>query len=404
MEERLQLNIVNYYKGAYVIIEDRPSNGQFYIIKKGTVSISREASNHVETLHPGDFFGVISAMSGHKYIETAIAETDISLIIVNRNQFPLLIQKNAPIAMKIILSFSKRLRELDKSIAELSVKSQTVNIDDIINLFNVAEYYAGKGQYNQAYYAYYKFLQYCHDNEFAPIAREALKQMKEKSHAVFLTPKEDEFKRLYPDNTMICCEHEPGNELYIIQKGKIKITKVIQQKEVLLAVLKEGDIFGEMALLENKPRSASAIAFGDTKLLAVNKDNFKTMISTQPQLVTKLISLLAERTWVVYRQLANLRKTDKMARFYDILLIQIEKNHLEETPMRPHLFEFGPKEWINMVGIDPEEGKEIIQEIFNNKKFTLKEGKIYLSEVDELLRLNSFYKKMEELKKKKHRP
>ena len=49
---------------------------------------------------------------------------------------------------------------------------------------------------------------------------------------------------------MIFSEHEPGEDLYIIQQGKVKITKIINNQEVLLAVLQPGDIFGEMALLE----------------------------------------------------------------------------------------------------------------------------------------------------------
>ena len=80
-------------------------------------------------------------MSNRKYIETVVAKTDVSLIVVNCNQFPLLIQKNTPIAMKIILSFSKRLRELDKSIAELSTSSRTTSIEDVVNLYNIGDYY-----------------------------------------------------------------------------------------------------------------------------------------------------------------------------------------------------------------------------------------------------------------------
>ena len=48
--------------------------------------------------------------------------------------------------------------------------------------------------------------------------------------------------------------------MFIIQEGAVRITKVVDGREVILAVLKKGDMFGEMALLENKPRSASAIA------------------------------------------------------------------------------------------------------------------------------------------------
>ena len=50
-----------------------------------------------------------------------------------------------------------------------------------------------------------------------------------------------------------------------------------------------------MALLENKPRSASAITFGDVNLLVINKQNFEGMVQAQPQLATRLIQLLSER-------------------------------------------------------------------------------------------------------------
>lgn len=402
MSEQLQLSVVNLNKGAYIIFEGKPSNGKFFIIKKGTVEVAREAVSMVETLNPGDFFGVISAMSNRKYIETVFAKTDVSLIVVNRNQFPLLIQKNTPIAMKIILSFSKKLRELDKSIAELSTSAVTTSIEDIVNLYNIGDYYYNQHHYNQAFYAFSKFVQYCGNNDFISKAKEILSEIKDKAkdQLEYLNPKPEDFKRVYQDNTMICCEHEPGNELFIIQEGQIKITKVIQNKEVLLAVLKEGDIFGEMALIENKPRSASAIAFGTTKVMAVNKNNFENMISTQPQLVARLISLLAERTWVVYRQLTNLTKSDLQARFYDMLMIQIEKEKLEVYPQNPYTFNFGPKELITMVGVDQATGKEYINEIFKNKKFTLKEGKIRLSEIDELIKINNYYSKIEDLRRK----
>lgn len=402
MTNPLQLDVIKFNKGAYMTIEGKTSNGMFYIIRTGSVTLSKDISdNQSETLNPGDFFGVVSAMSGHNYIDTTVALTDVSLIMVSKNQFPLLIQKNAPIAMKIILSFSRKLRELDKSMTELTLKSVSISFEDMVNLFNLGEFYLNAKQYNQAFYSFYRFVQYCPNNDLVPTAKGYLQKIKGLAKAVFLEAKAEEFKRVYPDNTMICCEHEPGNELYIIQSGKVKITKMIDNKEVLLAVLKEGDIFGEMALLENKPRSASGIAYGETMVMAVNKENFKNMISTQPQLVTKLISLLAERTWVVYRQLANLRISSKIGRFYDMLLIQLEKNKLDIYPKNPHTFEFGAKELINMVGVSAEEGKDIIQEIFQNKKFQLKDNKIYVSEIDEIKKQVEYYKKMDILKEKR---
>lgn len=401
MNEQLQLRVVNLHKGAYIIFEGKPSHGKFFIIKKGSVEVVREAISIVEILNTGDFFGVISAMSNRKYIETVFAKTDVSLIIVNKNQFPLLIQKNTPIAMKIILSFSKKLRELDKSIAKLSASAMTANIEDIVNLYNIGNYYYNQHHYNQAFYAFSKFVQYCNNDNFVSKAKKILSEIKDKTkdQLKYLNPKPEDFKRVYQDNTMICCEHEPGNELFIIQEGQIKITKVIKNKEVLLAVLKKSDIFGEMALIENKPRSASAIAFGTVKVIAVNKNNFEGMISSQPQLIARLISLLAERTWVVYRQLINLTKNDLQARFYDMLMIQIEKEKLEFYPQNAYTFDFGPEELITMVGMDQSTGTEYINEIFKNKNFTLKDGKICLSEIDELIKINNYYSKIEDLKR-----
>ncbi len=400
MSNGLQLNVINFTKDAYITIEGKASNDNFYIIRTGNVSVIKEALNENETLKPGDFFGVISAMSNHNYIENSMALTNVSLIVVRKDQFPLLIQKNNPIAMKIILSFSRKLRELDTYMTEISLKS--VSTEDVANLYSIGEYYSKQNQFNQAFYALYRFLQHCPNNSKSASAKEILARIKPNSKAVYLdAASSSEFKRIYPNNTMVCCEHEPGDELYIIQSGKVKITKIIENKEVLLAVLKEGDIFGEMALLENKPRNASAIAYEETNIMAVNKENFKKMISTQPQLVTKLISLLAERTWVAYRQLSNLKISSKIGRTYDMLLIQLEKNKIPIRHGASYSFGFGPKELINMVGLSNEEGRDIIQEIFKNKKFQLIDNKMSVIDIEEIRKQADYYKKMELLEKKR---
>ncbi len=399
MASDLQLNTVSFKKDAYIIIEGKSSNNLFFIIRTGQVALTKDGANTKEVLNPGDFFGVIAAMSGHNHLESAQAISEVSLIVVQKDQFPLLIQKNNPIAMKIILSFSRRLRELDTSMAELSLKS--ISTENVVNLFHVAEFYLKKNQFNLSFYAFYRFLQYCPDNDNYELAKQILEKIKPYSKVVYLDPGKDDFKRNYIDNTLVCCEHEPGHELYIIQGGQVKITKMIDNKEVLLAVLKEGDIFGEMALLENKPRSASAIAYGSAQIMAVNKENFKNMISTQPQLVTRLICLLAERTWVVYRQLENLKINNKVGRTYDTLLIYLEKNKVQIKPHGTFSFDFGPNELMNMVGLSPEEGSLVLKELFTNKKVQIIDNKIYSSDIDEIKKQVEYYKKMEILDKKR---
>ena len=192
---------------------------------------------------------------------------------------------------------------------------------------------------------------------------------------------------------MIFIEHEPGNELYIIQGGKVKITKVVNENEVLLAVLNPGDIFGEMALLENKPRSASAAAFGNVTTLAINKQNFESMVQAQPQLATKLITLLSERIWLAYRQLANLLITDPVGRMYDTLLTQVQKKKVAIQPKTSYVFDIGSQEILKMLGYPPEKGEEYLITMLGDKNLRLDQGKFICKDLAELEKQVQFIRK-----------
>ena len=205
--------------------------------------------------------------------------------------------------MKIIQQFSKNALPDEALHASLSRVLQKM----IIHIFQGCRVRKTE-PVQSAYYAYHQYIITCPEGEHIQAARERMGKIRPYSKAVYLDVNTEEFTRTYPKDTMIFCESQPGQELYIIQKGSVKITKFVNDNEQLLALLKPGDIFGEMSLLEDKPRSASAIAYEDAVLLAVNKANFKRMASTQPQIITRLTQLLSERIWFVYKQLSN---TDK---------------------------------------------------------------------------------------------
>ena len=197
------------------------------------------------------------------------------------------------------------------------------------------------------------------------MARERMGKIKPYAKVVYLDGANEQFTRSYPQNTMIFSESEPGAELFIIQKGSVKITKIINDNEVLLALLKAGDMFGEMALLEDKPRTASAIAHEDAVLLAVNKANFRRMVSTQPQMITRLTQILSERLWFIYKQLANTQIGDPVGRMYDRLFIELERLRV---PLNSdaYTFDFGPSELINLVGLPKEEGNTYNRKLFEH--------------------------------------
>ncbi len=401
MTTSLQLTMVRFNKGAYIIVEGKQNADHFYIIRAGKVRVSKEVEVVEEeggnTLGPGDFFGVVATMSAHSHIETAQALTDVELISVHRDNYGQLIEKNTPVAMKIIEGFSRRMRYLDEALARLTLKERTE--PDAEHLYHIAEYYARQSQYNQAYYAYYQYLKHCPSGAHIDHAKERLAKIEAYAQAVYLDGNDEVFTRVYPKDTMIFSETMPGKELYIIQKGSVKITKIVNENEVLLAVLKPGDIFGEMALIENKPRSASAIAFEDATLLAVNKENFARMVKSQPQIIARLTTLLAERIWFIYKQLANTLLDDKVGRMYDALLIQLEKQRVTIKPGESFTFEFGPKELINMVGLPIAEGNRYLRELLKNTKIKSVNNRIVTTDVEEVEKQAKYHRKMQKIAK-----
>ena len=401
MAGQLQLSFVKFQKDSYIVVEGKQNADRFFIIHQGKVRISKEVEVVEEEggniLAPGDFFGVVSSMSSHSHIETAQALTDVILISVHREQYGQLIQKNTPVALKIILQFSKRLRYLDDALSRITLKSTAG--EDPSHLYTIAEYYVRQSQYNLAYYAYSRYVKYCPDGNSVIPARDRMMKI-----AIYVKGQKtefgpDEFNRTYPKDTMLFAEGEPGNELFIIQKGSVKIAKVVDDKEVLLAVLKAGDIFGEMALLESKPRAASAVAYEDCQVLAVNQANFERMIATQPQLIARLTTLLADRIWFIYKQLANTLINDPLGRMYDALLIQLEKNRVPLENSKPYTFDFGPRELSNMVGLSAADAKLVLRKMLENKKILIDQDKIHTIAVNEITRQVEFFRKMQKIEK-----
>jgi CRP-like cAMP-binding protein len=398
MTDKFPYEILRFNKDAYITMEDKRVPDQFYIINEGKVRFYIEVhvpnKEQSDILGPGDFFGIISAMSGHSQIETVQALTDVTLIAVNYSQFGHLIQNNTVFATKILFEFSKRMRNLNEILARITLKgSSFINVG---HLFNVAEYYFNQKLYDAALYAYRQYMKYCPNGDFLSEVKERLKEMSKFIDIKKSFEKPNDPIRVYPKDSMIFSEGEPGEEVFIIKKGKVNITKVLDDKQILLAVLKNGDIFGEMSIFESKPRGASAVAYEDCHLVVVNQTNFERLIQMQPLLITRLTSLLAKRLWLLYKQIANTQVADPVRRMHDILFIQLEKKRVDFNTRDFFVFDFGPKELISMVGLSESDGDAIIQQLFKNKYICLLQdrNKIAVKDLYEYFKQANYYRKM----------
>src|SRR3954471_1193441 len=136
-----------------------------------------------------------------------------------------------------------------------------------------------------------------------------------------------EFKR----GDVLFREGEPGKEMYVIQAGKVNITKTVRDTEKILATLGAGEFFGEMALLNNKPRSAGAVMAEDGKLLVIDPRTFEAMIRGNVEIAVRLIKKLSDRLQDADEQIENLLLRDPNSRVvHHILNIAVKRG--KETP------------------------------------------------------------------------
>ena len=392
----LQLSFVNFRKDSYLLVEGKTENDRFYIIQSGKVHTFRQGdvlSDSGSVLGPGDFVGVVPCMSSHSQIETAVAATDVVVISVRRDQYQALISKNTPVAMKIIRTFANRMRTVNEILTRLTLKNSMADSPE--RMYSIAAYYEKMGKTDLAVYGYYQYMKECPGGANIEKAKSRFVTLKARSHAVYFESPTGNLRN-YPKDTMIFSECQSGQDMFIIQSGQVKISKVVDDNEVILAVLQKGDFFGEMALLENKPRSASAIAHEDCVLMAVNRKNFDQMVATQAQLITRLTVTLAERLWSMSRQLTNAQLRDPMFKLFDMLALQLEKNRVPLGKTASHQFDLTPYDLAHMCGIPQEQQAIVLAQFIKDPRVRLVSNKIYIADCRELMKASEFYRKQKQ--------
>lgn len=396
----LQLQFVSFRAGSYIVVEGKTQNDRFYIIQNGKVRIQRQ--NQIPGMSPeilgqGDFIGVISCMSNHSQIDTAIAISDVVCISVPRDQYPELIEKNTPVAMKIIRTFANRMRQMNDTLVQATLNNSSIQSSE--QIFKVALYYDKIKQPNIAIFAYYQYIRANPKGDNVMEAKKRFMALRNSSRAVYFESNQD-LLRVYPKNTMIFSENQSGADMFIIQEGKVKISKIVDGTEVTLAILKKGDMFGEMALLENKPRSASAIAEEECRLMTVNKSNFNQMVSTQPQLVARLTTMLAERLFVMQRQLANSLIKSPLEKMLDMLALQVEKSKITfaQKGKTSYQTDLTVQDIATMCGLTQQEQKLNLYSFMSDPHIKIIQDKIFVPDCLELIKQAAFFRKQSTIK------
>ena len=127
--------------------------------------------------------------------------------------------------------------------------------------------------------------------------------------------------RSYPKNSVILFEDDPGDALYVVGKGQVKVVLIGEDgREVILSVLGEGEFFGEMALIDDEPRSAHVIAMEDSTLLVLRREDFQGILEHSAGIALALLRELSRRLRRVDEKVGSLVLLDVHGRVAQLLL------------------------------------------------------------------------------------
>jgi len=191
----------------------------------------------------------------------------------------------------------------------------------------------------------------------------------------------------YQPGDIIFCEYEPGNEFYLLQEGRVRVTKIVGDMEKTLDILQPGDIFGEMAILENQPRSATAVAIDKVKVLPFNTENFNLLLQATTQMAVKLLKIFSNRIYDAKRRLLILTLPDVESKVCDVFLMLAENQGISPKTTEPVTFNSTVEEIAHWCGEKENKVKEVLRNFANAGKIQIFEDRIIVKNLYEMYRV-----------------
>ncbi|HVT37763.1 MAG TPA: Crp/Fnr family transcriptional regulator [Gemmatimonadaceae bacterium] len=125
----------------------------------------------------------------------------------------------------------------------------------------------------------------------------------------------------YPKGSVILFEDDPGDSLFIVRSGRVKVVLVAEDgREVILGILGAGEHFGELSLIDEQPRSAHVIAMEDASLLVLRREDFRKRVEANPAVAWSLLAELSRRLRRADGQIGSLVLLDVAGRIARMLL------------------------------------------------------------------------------------
>ena len=399
---------MQYTKGSVIYFEG-DHDDRIFIMQQGSVLLTStdiESGLPVaEQVKSGEFFGVKSAFGHFGREETATALVPTIAVTLTVQEFEHLFSNNKQLIMKMLRVFSNQLRQIHKKTESIL---NNIAEDQQTGMLAVAKCFTDDEAYRSACDIYIKFLKRYpnakNKEEVAKLYSEAkMRNDRAMAHArtkdtvesidpedsslkVFSLPAFERFAKQYEPGEVIISEYEPGDSFYLIQSGKVQLVKLVNGSLKNLDILKPGEFFGEMAILDNSARSATCMASGPVKCLEFNKENFELLITGNPQIALVLLKLFCKRIYDQKRRFRILCIKDLQARLADVFLMLDEMNPTLNPNEKTRKFHVTMADIAHWAGLSAEVTRDEINKLVEKRKIEVYDGYMIVTNIVDMKR------------------
>ncbi len=202
------------------------------------------------------------------------------------------------------------------------------------------------------------------------------------------------FARTFHKGEIIFSEFEPGDAFYLIQSGRVEILKIMGDIEKTIDILQPTEIFGEMAILEDSPRSATAVAVDQVQVLEFNRANFEVLMMGNPQIALKLLKLFTKRIYDQKRRFMILTLEDPQAKVADVFLMLNESQPGNDRDNDKREFRTTVDDIAHWAGITGDQARDVLNHFVMQRRVDLYQDRIVVKNINDFSRfVNSRRKK-----------
>ncbi|MBP3772668.1 MAG: cyclic nucleotide-binding domain-containing protein [Treponema sp.] len=400
---------MSYTKGSIIYFEG-DIDDRVFILQKGHVVITTtDVETKLQTseqIKQGEFFGVKSAIGHFPREETVMTLDEAVCISMTSQEFENLFSNNKQLIMKMLRVFSNQLRQIHKKTE--SVMNNNENFNQMDGLLGVARAFYSDEKWQSCEDVCKTYLRLypteANNKEVkemllkssayvkkgissADAIEETAQSATGSSIKMFDLPAFKRFQKTYENGQVIITEYERGETFYLIQNGTVQLTKCINDTNKNLDILKPGEFFGEMAILDNTPRSATCVAKGHVECLEFNKANFEMLITGNPQLALILLKIFCKRIYDQRRRLRILVISDPQARLADVFCMFNEMNQTAITADRKRKFSVTEQDMVHWSGLPSNVAKDELKRFVVSRKIEMYDNYIIVNNIADMQRI-----------------